>query len=892
MTDANDIRTRRGRLETVESPAADLRTEAVDFDEHSATEWHGREASRARPRPSPSPSPSSEIPHPRIGSYRLVRPLGSGGMGVVHLAEQERPVHRQVALKLIRVGALDLDMRRRFEAEREALARLSHPNVARLYEAGATAAGELWFAMELVDGQRITDYCDENRLGLEARLRLFVEVCAGVEHAHRRGILHRDLKPSNILVRESDRGPVVKIIDFGIAKALDQPLLDVTLETGNRVLGSPGYLAPEAVGTASGLDPLDLDTRCDVYSLGVVLHELLVGERAFADDHESVMRHLRRVLHEDPAGPLRRWQSFDPVRRDAVAEDRGLAAQALTRRLRRDLDTIVRTALARDRDDRYGSPRELADDLERHLDDLPISVGQASAWTRTVKFVRRRRGWVAAGLLLVASLAGGIVARTVEAERANREALAARLALAESEEVTSFLTDLFEVSDPDRSKGEAVLARDLLDEGARGIGDRFEGQPLLRARLLRTIGSVYENLGLYTESETQLRQALDLDRRRDPTGTEVAEDQLRLGSVALAVGRLPEAEARLRLARSLVEPTEPDGDLAGRIAARLGIAATEAGRLEEATEHFRRSLEIHVRRGADDATLSGVWNALGANASELGDDRKALEHFEVALRLRLAASGEESSVTAMILNNVGLSRWAVGDQDGALEAYGRALSIREKLQGPDHPDLVSLLNNLGVLHRTRKEENAAQESFLRAAGIVESALGPEHPNLASLLANLATGHRLRGEVEEALALDRRALAIRTAAFGERNPTTAQSMHGLASSLTDAGDFGAAESLFRKCSAVLDEALPDGHPARAYPLLGLGKMYRKAGRPSEAEAEYRRVLAIRVAALPEDSPELVEIRTTFAGFLRELGRDAEAEEVEAGVANPVPASVAP
>ncbi|MEM7355859.1 MAG: serine/threonine-protein kinase, partial [Acidobacteriota bacterium] len=375
-----------------------------------------------------------------IGSFHVLRTLGRGGMGTVYLAEQHAPVARQVAIKVAH-QPLGSEGRLRLAAERQAMARLTHPNIARMLEAGSTDDGHPYFAMELVDGPPITTYCDEHQLGLEARLRLFLAVCAGVQHAHQKGILHRDLKPTNILVSEIDSKPVPKIIDFGIAKALDQPLIDNTLHTGERILGTPAYLSPEALSSPDGSPT---DTRGDVYSLGVLLLELLIGERPFAKaEGETPLSQWRRKTEEDPKSPTRQWLNLDPSSRDTIASQRGSEARTWGRRIRGDLDWIVLRAIAREPAERYPGVSELAADVDRHLKDEPVLAGPPTASYQLRKLVRRHRGPVTFSVLLLFALAGGFVARSLEAARANRQAAEARLAREETEEVVEFLAGLF-----------------------------------------------------------------------------------------------------------------------------------------------------------------------------------------------------------------------------------------------------------------------------------------------------------------------------------------------------------------------------------------------------------------------------------------------------------------
>ncbi len=480
----------------------------------------------------------------RIGPYRIVGTLGQGGMGTVYLGEQTEPVRRRAALKMLDTMH---DRRRlqRFAAECQALARLQHPNVAALYEVGTTEEAHPYVAMEPVDGTAITAWCDQRQLPLEERIELFFGVCAGVRHAHEKGILHRDLKPANVLVTEVDGRPTAKVIDFGIARALGDPLhsgsTPMTLE--NQIVGSPAYMCPE---TAAG--EREVDTRSDVYSLGLLLYELLVGVLPFEIHRVDLVTLLRRVAREERPAPSARYAELDLEQQHRIAADRARAnPQRLLRGIRGDLDAIVAKALALDAADRYSSPADLAADLGRHLELRPVAARALSATYRTGRFVRRHWKMVAAGALLAIALTAGVVSTLREARRANLEAERATEALAESQAVSEFLVDLFEVSDPRQARGEEVTARELLDRGAEQLGSRFPDQPMSKARIMATIGGIYAQLGLYDNAETLLKAGLAIHEAE--LGADHAQTAARIHELAelyRKIGRYQEAEALFR----------------------------------------------------------------------------------------------------------------------------------------------------------------------------------------------------------------------------------------------------------------------------------------------------------------------------------------------------------
>ncbi|MEE8369001.1 MAG: serine/threonine-protein kinase, partial [Thermoanaerobaculia bacterium] len=475
--------------------------------EQGTTELGWGDRHVAKPNTSESSIAAPAPPH-QIGPYRILEELGRGGMGVVYLAEQTEPVRRRIALKMLQTGLGSRKLQVRFEAERQAMARLHHPNVAQLYEASDTEDGQPYFAMELVEGLPVTDYCDRKRLNIRERLEIFQDICRGVQHAHEKGLIHRDLKPANILVTEENDKPTPKVLDFGIAKAIDQPLVEGTLFTGEQVIGTPAYLSPEAVETV-GIG-FDLDTRSDVYSLGILLYELLVGVRPFETKGVALVKVLKQITEKEHTGPSTRWTALAGDTRAGIAETRRHDAASLSKRLKGDLDWIVLKAIAKDRRERYSSAADLAADIDRHLHNLPVEASPPSTLYRVGKFVRRRRGLVLAAALVLISLLTGLFGTIVGLTRAQQEAERANQEASVSGEIADFLTDLFEVTDPGEARGNSITARELLDRGSEKIDEGFAEQPLVRARFMLIIGEVFKKLGLYDQAQPLLEGALEI----------------------------------------------------------------------------------------------------------------------------------------------------------------------------------------------------------------------------------------------------------------------------------------------------------------------------------------------------------------------------------------------
>ncbi|HZC24742.1 MAG TPA: serine/threonine-protein kinase, partial [Candidatus Binatia bacterium] len=450
-----------------------------------------------------------------IGPYELVRKLGEGGMGQVWLAEQTAPIKRQVALKLIRVGRFDDSVLQRFYAERQSLAMMDHPSIAKVFDAGATPDGQPYFVMEYVHGRTITSYCDHQRLKIRERLELFIRVCEGVQHAHQKAVMHRDLKPANILVQEVDGKPVPRIIDFGLAKAASPQLDGETLITrAGGLVGTPGYMSPEQADPAV----VDVDTRTDVYSLGVVLYELLTGFLPFETKKQSFEDFLRRLREEDPVLPSTKVSAKKESSK-ATSEARGAEPGQLANLLHGDLDWITIKALEKDRARRYGSATELAADVQHYLRNEPVIARPASMGYRARKYVQRHKALVAGTAAVFAVLVAGVITSTWEAVRARRAQIQAKQQSEIAQAVNDFLqNDLLAQasaatqSGPNTRPDPDLKVRTALERAAQRIEGKFGKQPQVEAAIRNTIGETYAGLGLYPDAAKQLERAVDLRR--------------------------------------------------------------------------------------------------------------------------------------------------------------------------------------------------------------------------------------------------------------------------------------------------------------------------------------------------------------------------------------------
>jgi len=477
-----------------EEPERLKRLLSVGFEEEDA----GKEAATTA-----SLEQIMEKPGSRIGRYQLLSVLGEGGMGIVYLAEQKHPIRRQVALKVIKPGMDSARVIARFEAERQALALLDHPNIAHVYDAGTTENGRPYFVMEYVKGLSITEHCDHYKLTIEDRLNLFRQVCFAVHHAHQKGIIHRDIKPSNILISTQDDQAIPKIIDFGVAKALAQPLTERTLVTEQgQLFGTPEYMSPEQADMAS----VDIDTRSDVYSLGVLLYVLLTGVLPFDSDtlREGGIENIRKTIREtDPRTPSTRLSKLGDEARK-VAEKRRTEVAALAKRLHRELEWIPLKAMRKERTERYRSASELADDIQNYLKDEPLTAGPPSTVYRLRKFVRRNRVLVAAAVVVLAVLVAGVVVSTLLAIGQTR-------ALAEAEAVSNLLqNDLIASVSPATSQGLTLTMSSFLNVVSESVGAKLKDMPIREASIRDTLGNTYRHLGEYEKAELHLRRARQL----------------------------------------------------------------------------------------------------------------------------------------------------------------------------------------------------------------------------------------------------------------------------------------------------------------------------------------------------------------------------------------------
>jgi serine/threonine protein kinase/tetratricopeptide (TPR) repeat protein len=774
--------------------------------------------------------------------YKLLEELGSGGMGVVYKAEQIKPVKRSVALKIIKLGMDTKQVVARFETERQALAVMDHPNIAKIYDGGATETGRPYFVMELVRGIPITEYCDKHKLTTKERMELFVEVCEAVQHAHQKGVIHRDLKPSNILVAIQEEKPVPKIIDFGIAKATEHSLSERTLFTEQgQLIGTPEFMSPEQ----AEMSGLDVDTRTDIYSLGVILYKLLVGVLPFDPEtlRSAGFGEIQRIIREkEPPKASTRLTGLGEVQ-TSVAQHRNTDVISLRRELKGDLDWIMMKAMAKDRTRRYASPLDLASDLLRHLRHEPVVAGPPNTLYRMGKFVRRHRIGVSAvaGLFLI--LVAVSVLMAVQASRIARERDRANREAAVASRVSQFLIDIFRVSDPSEARGNSLTAREILERGAQKIQDELSEEPQIKATLMDTIGVVYHSIGLFDEALPLFETALEI--RQQVLGNEnlkVAESQNNLGALLTAKGDYQGAESHYRGA--LATRRKLLGDESIEVAGGINNLATlvfAQGDYTGAEELFREALDMHRKLlGEKTSEVAETLNNLAMTLARLGQLDEAETMYRGTLELHRELWGDEHPEVARSLNNLGMCLFRKGEYEPAEPLIQEALAMNRKLLGEEHPEISTNMNNLARIHLAKGDDTEAESLFRKVLELDRKLLGERHPYVAGTLNFLADLLMQRGDHGDAEPLIREALSIQGSIFSEDHWQIAASKSRLGKCLTALRRYDEAEPLLLECYPVMKEEYSEDHQRTKDVLEAIIRLYEAWGKPEKAD-EYRSFL---------------------------------------------------
>ncbi|RJP42916.1 MAG: hypothetical protein C4547_00025 [Phycisphaerales bacterium] len=814
-----------------------------------------------------SDHPTAALVGHRIGPYTLVRCLGSGGTGIVYEARQSNPA-RSVALKfahLDRPGSHDRSRHRLIQREIEALALLQHPSIATIHEAGRTAQGQPYFAMELVEGVALNEFVCRSRLSVTARLQLFQKICAPISYAHQRGVIHRDLKPSNILIAGSattDGSPEVeiKILDFGLARLTARNPGATTTDVG-RQAGTLPYMSPEqatAQGTAAG------DTRTDVYSLGVILYELLTGGVPFDPGRSLPHEFVRRLIEK----PVPRPSSVCP-------------------RLDRDVETIVLKALEKDPARRYQSVAALSEDIERYLTGFPITARPPRAGYVLARLLARHKlacAFAATVCLLLASLtvsslhaAGRVkverdLAR-LQAERAERESQRAR-------QIQAFLEETLSSGDPDSGSQRVATVEQILDDAARRLETRFRDDPHVCAALHRALGQAYLGLALYAPARRHLAQSLDIRRDRSDlfSAHEIVEAMNRLCEALLAAGEYGAAEDLCRQAVALVDRGSPGFEpVLSAALLNEGELHRRLGRLDEAAATQEAALELQrAWFGPDAPEVAVTLSRLGVVRYQLADYAGAEACYQHALEIWAHHEPAGSLDRLATLHNLAALYHDRGRLDEAEALFRDVLTALQRVLADEHPSRATALDNLALILQDKRQYDEAESLYRSALEIRESALGEAHPSVATSYHNLAALFHARGDYARAEPLYRRALELRQRALGEHHPDVAASLNNLAALLRITGDPAQAESLYRRALAILRPALGDEHPQVAITLHNVGRVLEDLGRHEEALPLYEEAVELSERALPPHHSQWVRFQVDLGECLARSGRCAEAK----------------
>ncbi len=709
-------------------------------------------------------------------------------MGTVYLAEQKEPIQRHVAVKVMRErrsnrGATET-ARLRFELERRTLARMSHPSIAQVFEAGDLEDGRPYLVMEHVPGVPIDRYCDENEVDVEARLRLFLQVCAGIHHAHQKGVLHRDIKPLNLLVTEQDepggtQRAVVKVLDFGIAKELDTNV-DSQLTVG-LLMGTPAFASPEMASERG--DESTVDIRSDVYSLGVLLYLLLTGEMPHDIQDQTVLDYFRKLTETDPATPSSRFEQLPKGQQAEVAQLRGISAPRLHRRLQGDLDQILLKALAREREERYDSVAAFAEDVQRFLAFEPVQARPPGKIYLFRKFLRRNRAAVAAATLILLTLVGGLIARGIEAQRA-------RQAQTEAQAVTDFLLELFEDARPPGSEAEEVTLRQVLDRGADRIEITFADEPAVRARLLDTMGRVYLSLGNYDLSRQLLERvgALYSQFPSEPPLDRV----VRLRSLGQAYRGLMQTDAAegllhssLALHRDLLGPRHPE--LAPTLLA-VGQFYNMANQPADAIPYFEEVLASRDMPTADNSDLDRIEALcmLGNAYMVQQETEKAVAALERCIQTKETLFEEDHLSLVVDLGMLGTAQLQLEQFAQAEKTFLRVLRIREARLPADHPEIAYAYINVGTVYVQTERGPEAERYLQEALDRIRLSLGPDHPMAGTVLINLGAAAQLNSQTEQAAERLQEGLRIYLLHTPPESPLIRQLMTALVGIYSDLG----------------------------------------------------------------------------------------------------------
>ena len=871
-----------------------------------------------------------EKPGTQIGPYKLLQQIGEGGMGAVYMAEQKEPLRRTVALKIIKPGMDSQQVVARFEAERQALAMMNHPNIAKVLDAGSTESGRPYFVMELVKGIPITEYCDTHKLTTRQRLELLVTICDAVQHAHQKGIIHRDLKPGNLLVELHDIRPVPKVVDFGIAKSTNQRLTERTLCTNfSQMIGTPLYMSPEQ----AQLSGLDVDTRSDIYSLGVLLYELITGTTPFTKESMSKIGYdemRRKIQYDDPPRPSERISTLNVEALTTLTTNQRVDTRKLQQQVRNELDWVVMKALDKDRTRRYQTATAFAEDIQRYLNDAPVQACPPSFSYRLQKITRRNKGLLITGALVAASLCAGllgtswqaILATRAEAEARQQERTAmasadserqarelesdqrrkaeiaefearqhegaAKDQLAISNAVTDFLqNDLlgqagsYAQAESEFTPDPALTIRKALDRASASVGDRFKDRPELEAAIRFTVGKSYNQIGQFNQAIDQLERSAEIR-----TGTLGPEDHITLETLTdLAhsyrnAGRSSDAiELYGKICSARLKDLGPEHADTLQTRAALAYAFQLAQKTSEAIDLFEqvRDSQVTLLGPEHKDTLRTLNNLSIAylDADRSSDAIKLLEHV---IYVNRKLDGDENPKSLNSLNNLALAYKRDGRRNEARAILEKVRDSKVKIFGPEHPDTLLALVSLAESYNDIGKTTEAILMYEQARDVQIKILGPEHPHTLGTLSLLAESYRIIGKTTEAILIHRQVHDARARILGPEHPSSLMALNNLAIDHQSAGNTSQAIEILDHVRDVSARILGSEHRLTLMTLNNLAVFYKSSGKSSEAIELYKQVCDARLRLLgPEHRDTLWTVRKKMSHSQIEQFSDATSEK---------------
>ncbi len=824
----------------------------------------------------------------KIGPYKLLEVIGEGGMGTVYMAEQTEPVKRRVALKLIKTGMDTRQVVARFEAERQALALMDHPNIAKVHDAGATDAGRPYFVMELVKGKPITQFCDEQRLDTEARLKLFQQVCQAVQHAHQKGIIHRDLKPSNVMVAMYDDQPVPKVIDFGVAKATGDELTEQTMFTRfGQIVGTLEYMSPEQ----AQFNNRDIDTRSDIYSLGAILYEILAGEPPFEREKiksQALDETLRMIREDEPTRPSTRLSGFANASR--IAADRQTTSDGLGSLLKGDLDWIVIKALAKSRLTRYPTATDLSSDIQRFIDSEPVLARPPSAFYSFQKYARKHKvrmiGFVSAGLLLFLALTGLSVGNWLIRGEQTKTQIALKEANANAARTDRVLTFLeSRVLAAARPKGETgglgkdVSLREAIESALPFLAEEFE-DPLVEARLRATLGTSFAMLGEFEKARSQLSIACDIRSRfLPPTDPDLLVSQKDLATIFLELGDFNRAIELFERIKTISE------DSLGRnhpetlsIINNLAMTYSKIGRYADAIELGQESIErLNSQTEPDEPLRLALLNNLAVDYASIGQMELALPYFEDVLKLRKQLLPVDHPETLSSINNLGYVYANLGRSHEALEKFQEAVNLTETLLDAGHPTALAAKFNLAAALVEAGDAESALPVWQETVQGYQQNVGDDHPDALGAAAGMAECYLALGQPEEALKHADPALEICRDKVGDGHPQTLDIANAVANIKLALEQCEEAEALATKTCQLAEDTFSANHPNQLTYRRTMAKILQGREKWSAAKRIFEDVLELRISQLGDDHPSTFQSRNDLA-WLTGLFLQAQEQEI--------------